>query len=297
MATKGEATPVSLLRKRDDAPAFPGLDRIGERLARGVRGLIAAAGGAQASITRGQYTLKSFGAWREEQDAFGALCRYQLTPIKGDVLMAIPPALIVQMVDLFYGGTGNISFMRSEFTAAESRYATRFAERCLPLLTAAWADFATVNPVLAGVETDIAHAKLGKDGDLVLVQPFTVKISSGDALTIIWVYPVAALRPIVALSDAPEPENITPADPIWRDRLSDAVLEVRLPMRSIFARPELPLGQLLSLKAGDVIPVCLPNHIPITVAGRLFAQGTVGESGGRAAIKIEKIEQGTLRYE
>jgi flagellar motor switch protein FliM len=297
VANLSEAKPVSLLRERDDAPGFPGLDRIGERFARGLRGAIAAAGGDGATVARGASILKGFAAWRSEQDAFGALCRYQLPPIKGAMLMTIPPALIMQLVDLFYGGTGEISSARSEFTAAESRYVTRFAEQCRPLLAAAWAEVATLSPALAGVETDIANAKLCKDMDLVVIQPFAVQIAGGDVATVACVYPVASLRPIAALSDAPQPENAAPTDPIWRDRLSDAVLEARLPMRSIFARPELPLGQLLSLKAGDVIPVCLPNHIPITVAGRLFAQGTVGESSGRAAIKIEKIEQGTMRYE
>jgi flagellar motor switch protein FliM len=297
VANPPEAKPVSLLRERDDAPGFPGLDRIGERLARGLRDVIAAAGGDGATVKRGTSTLKSFGAWRGEQDAFGALCRYHLPPIKGAMVLAIPPALIIQMVDLFYGGTGETSSARGEFTAAENRYIARFGEQCLPLLAAAWAEVATLNPALAGIETDIANAKLGKDMDLVVIQPFAVQIGGGDQVMLTCVYPVAALRPIAALSDAPQPENAAPADPVWRDRLSEAVLEARLPMRSIFARPELPLGQLLSLKAGDVIPVCLPNHIPITVAGRLFAQGTVGESSGRAAIKIEKIEQGTLRYE
>jgi flagellar motor switch protein FliM len=297
MAGKSEAVPVSLLRERDDAPKFPGLDRIGERLARALHNVIASVGADRASVSVGATKLKSFGEWRGEQDAFGALCRYQLPPIKGAMLMAIPPALIIQMVDLFYGGTGEVSSARAEFTAAESRYVTRFGEQCLPLIAAAWADIATLNPALASVETDIANARLGKDMDLVVVQPFGVKIGGGDTLNLSCVYPVAALRPIAALSNAPLPEAAAHTDPIWRDRLSDAVLEVRLPMRSIFARPELPLGQLLSLKAGDVIPVCVPNHIPITVAGRLFAQGTVGESGGRAAIKIEKIEQGSLRYE
>jgi flagellar motor switch protein FliM len=297
VANKIEAVPASLLRERDDAPGFPGLDRIGERLAQGLRDVITAAGGDSATVTRGATQLKSFGAWRGEQATFGALCRYQLAPIKGVMLMAIPPALIIQMVDLFYGGTGEISSARCEFTAAENRYITRFAEQCLPLLATAWADIATLNPMLAGIETDIANAKLGKDIDLVVIQPFAVQIGGGDQVTLACVYPVSALRPIAALSDAPQPESATPADPVWRDRLTEAVLEARLPMRSIFARPELPLGQLLSLKAGDVIPICLPSHIPVTVSGRLFAQGTVGESSGRAAIKIEKIEQGTMRYE
>jgi flagellar motor switch protein FliM len=292
-----EAIPVSLLRERDDAPGFPGLGRIGERFARGLHNIIASVGADRATVSVGAIKLKSFGEWRSEQDASGALCRYQLPPIKGAMLMAVPPILILQMVDLFYGGTGEVSSARTEFTAAEARYISRFGEQCLPLLAAAWADVAVLNPALVDIQTDTTHAKLGKDIDLVAVQPFSVQIGGGDPVTLACVYPVAALRPIVALSDAPQPESAPPADPIWRDRLSAAVLEARLPVRSIFARPELPLGQLLALKAGDVIPVCLPNHIPIIVAGRLFAQGTVGEASGRAAIKIEKIEQGTLRYE
>ena len=131
MASKSEAVPVSLLRKRDDAPKFPGLDRIGERLARALHNVIASVGADRASVSVGATKLKSFGEWRGEQDAFGALCRYQLPPIKGAMLMAIPPALIIQMVDLFYGGTGEVSSARAEFTAAESRYVTRFGEQCL----------------------------------------------------------------------------------------------------------------------------------------------------------------------
>jgi flagellar motor switch protein FliM len=287
---RAEAQPVSLMRERDDAPGFPGLDRIGDRLARGLGGLIA--GGAARAPT----TLKTFGAWRAEQGDFAALCRYQLSPIKGTMLLAMPPSLIVQMVDLFYGGAGEVSGERREFTTAEMRFISRFGEHCLPLFANAWADVAPLDPALIGIETDVAATKLGKDNDLVVVQPFAVQIA-GTPLTLSCVYPVAALRPIVALSDAPQPETATAVDPVWRDRLTDAVLEVRLPMRSIFARPELPLGRLLTLKAGDVIPICLPSYIPITVAGRLFAHGTVGEANGRAAIRIEKIEQGSLTYE
>ena len=81
-----------------------------------------------------------------------------------------------------------------------------------------------------------------------------------------------------------------PQGPVEFDALIDAVMQVHLPVRSIFARPQVPLAKLLSLRAGDVIPVCLPDFLPVTVAGRQFAHGTVGEAGGRAAIKINSIE-------
>jgi flagellar motor switch protein FliM len=40
-----------------------------------------------------------------------------------------------------------------------------------------------------------------------------------------------------------------------------------------------------------VIPVSLPAHVPLIVEGRRFAIGTIGEHDGRAALKIEKVEQ------
>ena len=48
------------------------------------------------------------------------------------------------------------------------------------------------------------------------------------------------------------------------------------------------------LAPGDFIPVCLPTRVPVTVAGRLLAHGTIGEANGRAAIKIDKLEHGAV---
>ncbi|MEK6638616.1 MAG: FliM/FliN family flagellar motor switch protein [Pseudomonadota bacterium] len=297
LSEKAEAVPVSLLRKCDDTPAFPGMNRIGERFARALGNVIVGAGADKATVTFDAIKLKSFGEWRDAQNGGGALCRYHLPPMKGAMLIAIPAEFVIHMVDLFYGGAGEISNVRSEFTAAECRYIRRFGEQCLPSLALAWADVVTLSPVFSGDEYEISNAKLGKDIDLVAVQSFSMVIGAGTPMSLACIYPVAALRAFEALSDAPQTEMSSNADPVWRERLSEAVSQVRLPMRSIFARPELPLSQLLSIKPGDVIPVCLPSHIPITVAGRLFAQGSVGESNGRAAIKIEKIEQGQTRYE
>lgn len=288
------AEPASLLRKRDDTVAFPGLAPIGERLARALRSTILDFGAPSATVSLAGSATESVATWRQAQESFGALCRYHLPPIKGSMIMSVPPTLIIRLVDLFYGGTGDIACDREEFTAAELRFLTRFGNQCTALLSAAWADVVTIAPVLAGVETDIKASRLGKDNDLLAVQVFKVTLDQGGPMLLNCLYPVAALRPIEALGELPQSEGAAAIDPVWRQRLAEAVYEARLPVRSIFARPELPVGRLLTLKPGDIIPICLPNHIPVTVAGRLFARGTVGESGGRAAIKIEKIEQGSV---
>jgi flagellar motor switch protein FliM len=290
-AVLNAARPASLLRACDDAPAFPGLSRIGDRMVRGFRDLF---GDAAIDFELLPATITSFATWRGEQAISAVLCRYRLHPVKGAMLVSFPCALVARMVDIFYGGTGETGAVRSEMTGAELRYVSRIAEQCTSMLSACWADVIEVNAQMMAIETDIANVALVADNDGIVVQSFAVRGGGMKDVTLSCVYPIAALRPIAALTQAAHAPADTIIDPVWRDRLSGAVMQVSLPMRTIFARPELPLSQLLALKPGDFIPVNLPSQLPITVAGRLFAHGTVGESNGLTAIKIETIEQGSI---
>ena len=65
-----------------------------------------------------------------------------------------------------------------------------------------------------------------------------------------------------------------------------------MPVRSVLARPEISLVKLLALEVGDIIPLTMPRHVPVTVAGRSFAFGSIGEANGNAAIMIDHIEKG-----
>jgi flagellar motor switch protein FliM len=284
---------TSLLRATDDAPVFPGLERVSERLGRGLRDVI----GEQITIEPQPAMLKTYEAWRVEQDASGAICRYHLHPVKGAMLLIFPPVLIARMVDIFFGGTGEAGGVRSGLTSTERRFLTRIADQCVPILNAAWGDVIEINAQLIDIETDVTNTVFAKDSDLIIVTPFALRGAGITEAFISCVYPVAALRPIHALSQSSNNASKQVVDPVWRDKMADAVMQASLPMRSIFARPELPLSQLLSLKPGDFIPICLPAHLPITIAGRLFAHGSVGDANGRSAIRIEKIEEGHVNHE
>ena len=82
------------------------------------------------------------------------------------------------------------------------------------------------------------------------------------------------------------------ATPEWAGALNKALRDVRLPVRSVLARPEISLVKLLALEVGDIIPLGMPRHVPVTVAGRSFALGSIGEANGNAAIMIDHIEKG-----
>lgn len=284
---------ASLITEKGEDTGFPGLMRIGERLARGMTEMIATLGEPHALVSSKPAKLMSFGEWRSAQADYVAICRFRVKPLKGTVLLSLPPQLIVQLVDIFYGGEGHTQFNRAEMTAAEHNFLTRTGEKISDIMSAAWADVATLETSLIATETDTKTVSLVKENDVIAVQTLTIAGGAFKTIDIEWVYPASTLRPIKALANAPEPDALTIIDPVWRNRLADAVMQAKLPLRTIFARTEISLSKLLTLQVGDLIPICLPNRVPITIGGRMFAHATVGDSNGRASIRIEKIEKGS----
>jgi flagellar motor switch protein FliM len=89
---------------------------------------------------------------------------------------------------------------------------------------------------------------------------------------------------------APADEERT--DPIWQARVANRMRDIRLPARTVLARPNLSLADLMQLKAGDIIPVTISRSLPLIVGDRIVAHGSIGDQDGRAAFQIEKLAQG-----
>jgi flagellar motor switch protein FliM len=294
---RNEVRPGSLIRPNDGAISFPGLDRIGDKFARGLRQIIADLGGNEAVVTGDQAKIMTYGALRIDHTELAAYCLFGLDTIKGGAILIIPAGIVRQLVDIFYGGSGLLANAFSDFSTAELRLVERIAQQCLPLFKVAWSDITSITASVASIETDIDTPAFAKDHDLVAVQSFTVRSGPIAGAKVSCVYTTLGIRGFPAISKLAKPEPTVTVDPVWRDKLTDALMHVHLPVRSIFVRQELPLTKLLNLQSGDIIPVCLPKHLPMTVSGRIYAHGTVGEASGRAAIRIEKMEEGNNQDE
>jgi flagellar motor switch protein FliM len=288
------AQTASLISSAQTAPTFPVLDRVGDRFARILGGVISEFGVEGGRITALEGVVQTYGGWRSDAaTSLAGICRFRVNPMKGAALMRMPAPFICQLVDRFYGGNGEAGADRVSFSTAENRFVQRIGERGAAMMATAWSDVVSIHPELTTVSTDWADIDFVRESDLVVVQSFVVSGGGMTPAEISVVYPVDALRTIgqrSAPAASPEPSV---DDLFWQEKLTLAVLETRLSLRAVFARPELPFAQLLTLKAGDIIPISLPTHVPVTVAGQLFAAGTVGEANGRVAIQINSLKEGT----
>ncbi|MGQ0659384.1 flagellar motor switch protein FliM [Sphingosinicella sp.] len=276
-------------------PTLPAIDRLNERLARKLRSVIEPLARAKPKIAAAPTVIRNFGDWQAEQPEFTSLSLYSFKPMKGPILLKVESDFISRMVDAFYGGSGITATKRGkEFTATEESLLGRFAEALIGALAEAWAEIIPAKPALRARETNIGYVALAKPDEPVAVSQFTVQPWPGQTATIEFLYPLAGLRSVEAALAAKMPDEVGAKNAEWKARLDAALGEVRVEARTVLARPELQLSELMRLQTGDVIPVSLPHLVPLIVEGRRIAIGAVGEHDGRAALRIERIEQGRL---
>jgi flagellar motor switch protein FliM len=271
---------------------LPAVDRLNERMVRRIRDLIEPFARAKPNVAVEPTVVRGFGDWQAEQSEFVSLSLYGFKPMKGAVLLRIEPEFVSRLVDAYYGGTGAPPTRRArEFTATEENLAARLADTLAAALGQVWSEVLPVQPLLRSRETHAGFAGMAKPEEAIAVSQFTIAPWPGQAATIEFLYPVAGLRALEHLLVGKSADDVGLPGGDWRRRMNAAVGEVRIKARTVLARPELALSELMQLQVGDVIPVSLPAHVPLIVEGRRFAIGTIGEHDGRAALKIEKVEQ------
>ena len=270
-----------------------GLERIAERLGRQVRAIVEPFARARTEAAAQPIETMRFDAWKAGLPGFTSISLFRLRPMKAGLLIAIEPAFVSRLVDSFYGGSGKGGRTGArEFTPTEDQMLARVTNGLVEKLVEIWGDVVTLSPSLAGRETKSDYVTLVRGDEPVVVQRFTVTPAGGVPATVALVWSLAAIRPFEAQLAAKVHDEAGPADADWRGRLAHALENVRLPVRSVLARPELSVSQLMQLKVGDVIPITLAAKAPLIVANRKLAHGTIGEREGRAALMIEQVGGG-----
>ncbi len=277
---------------RRTMPAIPVIDRLNERLVRRLRDVVESFSQAKPLVATDATEVRSLADWQAEQHEFTSISLYTFRPMKGAILLKVEPELISRLVDAFYGGSGApASRPASEFTATEEVLLGRFCESVIGALAAVWGEIVPVRPQLRSREASVGFAGPAKADESVAVTRFVVTPWNGYSSAIEIIYPIAGLRSVetelVAKSNDPGATRTGE----WRERLSDAVGEIRIEARTVLARPELSLTEVLALKEGDIIGVTLSKQAPLVVAGHRIAVGAVGEQDGKAALRIERMEE------
>ena len=207
------------------------------------------------------------------------------------VLAMLDSMLVVELIDLFFGGTGDVSpTLALEFTPAADVLMQRVAEALAKTLEGAWEPLARASFIAGRCELGSTMVPGVEADDVIVATRFGIARGSAKPVFVDILYPVASLKPHTVALTGKVVAKPAEVDAEWRTQLTRAAMAVRLPVRSVLAEPRVSLARLMDLKEGDVIPISFGNDVPIVIGGVPLGMGTVGTSNGRAAIRISKFE-------
>ena len=200
------------------------------------------------------------------------------TPASGQALAVFDGRFVLELLDLFFGGTGAAAHdLPGEFTPAAEAMIERIGTMIAAPMMTAWEPLARIEFRAGHVELNPALiANLDAD-DAVVITRFGIAAGTAKPVFVDLLYPVTALKPHAPSLTGKVHKTAEP-DPAWRTGLTRSVMDVRFPIRSVLAEPMVPLSLLLELKAGDVIPISVGGDVPVMVGRDRLAVGTVGTS-------------------
>lgn len=268
------------------------LARINQHLARALRGQFEPLFRRPVKVIAEPIEIRRFDAWLQARGpGLSSTTPVSMAPLSGQAMLVLDGGLVFQLVDLYFGGAGSPpNPLPAEFTPTAEAMIGRLAAGTVERLAAAWGALAELE-FRAG-RSEVNPSMLGTiDGeDRVVLTRFRLELGPDRHVPLDILYPAAALKPIAPILSSKAQARRGGEDPAWLSGLTRAVMQVKLPVRSVLAEPVIPLAQLMALKPGDVIPISFGPEIPLLVSGTRFARGAVGAANGRAAIRIQRLE-------
>jgi flagellar motor switch protein FliM len=266
---------------------LPTLEMINERFARYFRLGLFNLLRRQAEISVKGIHLTKFSEYVHALPVPTSLNLMRARPLRGRALLVIDPKLVFVIVDNFFGGDGRYAakIEGREFTPTESRVIQIILNRVFTDLAEAWSPVQKLDFEFLNSEINPQFANIVSPSETVVANKFHVELEGGGGelhLTM----PYSMIEPIRDLLDAGVQSDQIEKDERWMTALRDEIMDASLEIASALAETEIRLGDLLRMKAGDVIPVELGPTVTMTTESVPLYRGEFGVYGGKNAIKI-----------
>jgi flagellar motor switch protein FliM len=216
----------------------------------------------------------------------GSLAVIRLKPLPGLAFVSVEPALLLTLLDGFFGGSGRaIADAQAAVAPAAQRFLALLLRSLAADLTAAWVPVAPLELELVKQETNPRLVQLGAANESVLVLKFTVEFGARSG-RIDWLLPETLIAPVREALAADGGQTTVRKQEAWAPVLTSALQDAEIDTRAILAQAEISLRELVRLSPGDIIPIEAPQQVTLFAGDVPLYRGRFGVSQGRNALKI-----------
>ncbi|MFB0935837.1 MAG: flagellar motor switch protein FliM, partial [Propionivibrio sp.] len=211
-------------------------------------------------------------------------------PLRGTSLFVFDPNLVFLVVDNMFGGDGRFHTRVEgrDFTGTEQRIIQGMLNVVFTEYARSWKPVYDISFEYIRSEMNSQFANIATPSEIVISTTFSLEFG-GTAADMHICFPYSMVEPIRDLLYSAMQSDQLSTDQRWilmlRKQLKDAEVEIAANL----ATTTISLGEILKLKAGDIIPINIPEKITASVDDIPLLEGTYGQQGGQYALKIEKF--------
>jgi len=221
-----------------------------------------------------------------------AVFTFTASPLEGTGILNIDLGFAFAIVDKLLGGSGKPLEVARGLTPIEQRLLTRFVEKVVKAMAAAWRGHANLNFTSGDyISTPDLVPSLGINDSAIRVA-VSMRLGSLNGSLVIG-YPYLMLEPIIKAFAKTQPGRKTTGD---RARMEAFLKRVGLPVTVRLTPSMISMKHLLSLEPGDVLLLDnrVSDEVEVAIADEVLYMGRPGSSEGRIAVKITRAVKGGM---
>lgn len=270
---------------------MPTLEIVNERFARHLRISMFNMMRRAAEVSINGVQMLKFGEYVHTLFVPTSLNMVRFSPLKGTALITMEARLVFILVDNFFGGDGRFhaKIEGREFTPTERRIVQLLLKIIFEDYKEAWAPVMDVEFDYLDSEVNPAMANIVSPTEVVVINSFHIEVDGGGGDFHITM-PYSMIEPIRELLDAGVQSDKQDTDMRWSQALHDEIMDVKVGFDANIVEHEVTLKDVMNFKAGDIIPIELPEYIMMKIEDLPTYRCKMGRSRDNLALKIcEKI--------
>ena len=269
---------------------MPTLEMVNERFARYFRISLFNMLRRTPEIAVGGVQMLKFAEYVHSLFVPTSLNMVRVLPLRGTALLVFDPKLVFIVVDNFFGGDGRFhaKIEGREFTPTELRVINMLMMQCFKDMKEAWTPVMSVDFEYLNSEVNPHFANIVSPTEVVVVSTFHIELEGGSGDLHVTM-PYSMLEPIRDVLDAGVQSDRSERDERWIIALREEMQSARVELSVSLGTAELPLRDMLTLKAGDIIPFELPPLVTVRAEDVPVFRGVYGMAGGNSAVQAVEM--------
>ena len=233
---------------------LPGLEVILNDFSRRLQSLFASQLGKSVDVSYDGMELVAYGTLIQSLPLPGSIHVVRLEPLRGMGMMVMEARIAFAMIELFFGGTGGkaMKVEGRDFTTIENSFLGKFVAHMLKGMEESWQSVIALKTRYIRAELNPYLLNVASTADPMILATYTVNMSPISG-SIIFALPLAAIEELrnqlkVSVQVDDNPDNLG----LFK-RAHQPLLGVEVDVRAVVDVVNMSLGEIMSLRAGDVI--------------------------------------------